>query len=496
MFYTIIAAQLLGAGSADGQLRNCGLAAVAERVLGVPVDKSEQRSDWTGPLGSNQLAYAAKDASILLPLADRLQDALVDAGLTRVTEIENDSLLALAWMERVGLPIDQEQWSPRAVEETHRAQALEAQLYTLLGCPHPNGPVLHLSAEETVNWNSPDQVLEVFRARGHAIENTTSETLTTLMSNEPLAATLLDYREAKKRAGTYGADWLKKHLHSITGRVHADYLQLGAASGRMSCTKPNVQNLPRNGSYRRAVCPGEGRAIVKADFSQIELRIAAVVAEEARMLGAFRGGEDLHKLTAATVLGLAPDQVGKEHRQLAKALNFGLLYGMGAPALQRYAATNYKVALTEPQAREHRQKFFSAYPGLGAWHTSVDMQLGQEQTVETRTLSGRRRLGIDRFTVALNSPVQGMGADGLKLALARLYTRRDDVPDTRLIACVHDEVVAECPEESAEQTAAWLRQYMTEAMQEIIGDTVPVEVETTIGRDWAGTPLLEQQERA
>src|SRR5205814_329481 len=144
-----------------------------------------------------------------------------------------------------------------------------------------------------------------------------------------------------------------------------------------------------------------------------------------------------------------------------KALNFGLLYGMGAPALQRYAATNYKVTLSESRAKAHRQKFFDAYPGLAAWHAQVGMQLGQEQTLETRTLTGRRRLDIDRFTVALNSPVQGTGADGLKLALARLFTHRDDVPEARVIACVHDEIVAECPEESAEQTAAWLQQRMT-----------------------------------
>src|SRR5258706_10135156 len=116
---------------------------------------------------------------------------------------------------------------------------MEGQLYALLGCPHPNGPVLHLSAEEAVNWNSPDQVLEVFRSRGHTLDNTTSETLTTLMSCDPLAAMLLEYREATKRAGTYGAAWLNAHIHPITGRVHADYFQLGAASGRMSCTKPN-----------------------------------------------------------------------------------------------------------------------------------------------------------------------------------------------------------------------------------------------------------------
>ena len=114
--------------------------------------------------------------------------------------------------------------------------------------------------------------------------------------------------------------------------------------------------------------------------------------------------------------------------------------------------------------------------------------------METRTLANRRRLGVTSFTVAVNSPVQGTGADGLKLALARLYEHRAEMPDAHLIACVHDEIVAECPQETAEQTAAWLREHMIAAMTKIIGETVPVEVETTIGRDWAGTPLAAQEE--
>ncbi len=262
----------------------------------------------------------------------------------------------------------------------------------------------------------------------------------------------------------------------------------------MSCTKPNVQNLPRKGSYRHAVCPGEGRAIVKADFSQIELRIAAVLANEPNMLTAFRAGGDLHRLTAAKVLGLSLDQVEKEQRQLAKALNFGLLYGMGAKALQAYAATNYKVTLSEDQAKAHRQRFFQAYPGLARWHQHVGVQLDHDTHVDTLTMMNRRRLDVTKYTVALNSPVQGTGADGLKLALARLYEHRAEVPDARLIACVHDEIVAECPQDCAEQTAAWLTRHMTAAMTELVGEAVPVEVETTLGTDWAGTPLTVLEE--
>lgn len=494
LFDTMLTAQLLGAGTDTGLLRNCGLAAVAQRCLGITVDKSEQKRDWTGVLSPEQLIYAAKDAAILLPLAESLTDALAKADLVRVAEIERRCLLATAWMELAGLPIDRDAWLARAAEETHRAQGLHAQLSALTGRPPLNGKVLHLSAEPPINWDSPAQVLKVFHERGHILDNTNSESLTALLGSDPLAGILLDYREAKKRAGTYGEAWLKKHLHPVTGRVHADYFQLGAASGRMSCTKPNVQNLPRNGSYRHAVCPGEGRAIVKADFSQIELRIAAVIARDENMLSAFQNGEDLHRLTASKVLGLPLDQVGKEHRQLAKALNFGLLYGMGAKALQAYAATTYKVTLSEAEATAHRQRFFQAYPGLALWHRATGAYLKNEEIMETRTMVNRRRLDITKYTVALNSPVQGTGADGLKLALARLYEHRAEVPDARVIATVHDELVAECPQDCAEQTVDWLTRHMTAAMTEILGESVPVEVETTCGRDWAGGGLAAHSE--
>lgn len=489
LFDTMLAAQLLGAGTAAGLLRNCGLAAVVERTLGLSVDKTEQAKDWTGTLRHEQLIYAAKDAAVLLPLYDHVNEALTAANLQRVADIEFRCVPAVAWMETCGLPIDADVWVARAEEEAHRAQALAAEMYTLLGRTNPNGKVLHLSNDTPLNWESHEQVLTLFRSRGHTLDNTTTESLSALLGIDPLAETLLAYREAAKMAGTYGKRWLTKHRHPITGRVHADFLQLGTVSGRMSCVKPNLQNVPKAGPYRRAVCPGEGRAIVKADYSQIELRIAAVIADEQNMLTAFRGGEDLHALTAATVLNIRLNQVGKEHRQLAKALNFGLLYGMGARALREYAAATYKVALSEEQARVHKQRFFAAYPKLATWHGQTGALLRDVQVLDTRTLAGRRRIGITGFTDALNTPVQGTGADGLKLAMARLFAHRHEVPDARLITCVHDEIVAECPEEEAEQTAEWLQHHMTAAMTAIVGESVPIDVETTIGTDWAGTPL-------
>jgi DNA polymerase-1 len=392
---------------------------------------------------------------------------------------------ALAWLELTGLPIDAQRWRDRAKQEAHQAQALEAQLHTILAqSRNGSGHLL----PEALNWHSPQQVLTLLQHRGHAITKTDSETLAALAETEPLIPVLLDYREAVKRAGTYGLAWLDKALHAVTNRVHADYLQLGSRAGRMSCAKPNIQNLPRTTMYRGCITAEPGSCIVKADYSQIELRIAAVMAQDAAMLEAYRAGQDLHSMTAARLLGVTPEQVTGESRQLAKAVNFGLLYGMGATTLQTYARQHYRVSLTPAEAAQYRQRFFEAYPGLRHWHR----QTGTTRSTETRTLAGRRRLDVKAFTERLNSPVQGTGADGLKGALARLFAHQHEAPDARLVAVVHDEIVAECPIEGAAQTAAWLQEHMAAAMTEILQDAVPVVVETTIGQDWAGTPLPQE----
>jgi DNA polymerase-1 len=217
---------------------------------------------------------------------------------------------------------------------------------------------------------------------------------------------------------------------------------------------------------------------VKADYSQIELRIAAKIAGDRTMLEAYRAGQDLHTLTAQSVLGRT--EVTKADRQAAKALNSGLLYGMGTATLRSYARTNYGVELTGDEAERYRQAFFRTYAGIARWH-----QRQPRTTIDTRTLAGRRRLAVDRFTEKLNSPVQGTGADGLKLALALLWERRAECPDAFPVLACHDEIAVECHAARAEEVATWLRGAMIDGMAPLI-DPVPVEVEIAVGRTWAG----------
>jgi DNA polymerase-1 len=485
LFDTQIAAQLLGAGTDAGQLRACGLATLAQQWLGIAVDKSLQLSAWSGSLAAEQIAYAVTDARVTAELATALKPALIAAGLQRALVVECGCLPALAAMELVGLPFDAGCWQERAVADAQQAADLRAALTALLDASRTGSGWLFA---EAVNWDSQPQVLDLLRNRGHGVSNTEDETLATLDDADPLVRLLRAYRAAQKAVSTYGVDWVGDRVHPRTQRLHADYLQLGSRAGRMSCIKPNVQNVPRNARYRRAIAAPDGRCLLKADYSQIELRIAAVMAPDTAMRAAYQAGQDLHILTAAHVLGVEASQVTAPQRQLAKAVNFGLVYGMGASGLQAYAWNTYGVRLTLEEARQAREQFFRLYPGLRRWHA----QTHTTAPTETRTLAGRRRLGLDKLTDRLNTPVQGSGADGLKWAMAALHRQRGEAPDAQMVAAIHDELLVECPITSAAQTAAWLEKYMVAGMAAIVGEAVPIVVETTCGKDWAGTPLGQQ----
>jgi len=274
---------------------------------------------------------------------------------------------------------------------------------------------------------------------------------------------------------------------------------LGAGTGRMTCSSPNLQQTPHE--LRAYIKPREGCVLVKADFSQIELRIAAALAKDRRMLQAFREGTDLHRLTASLILSKPIDRVAKEERQLAKALNFGLLYGMGAGGLKTYAATQYGVSLSLERAREYREKFFATYPGLAKWHRDTGRTLREAKSrgeggIVVETLAGRKRwVPEDALTAALNTPVQGTGADGLKAAVAVLYKRlleRGLWGEVRIVLLVHDEVVVEAPEPLAVVATHLLTEAMREGMEAIVKG-VPIEVEAGIYADWGQTrhPLNE-----
>jgi DNA polymerase-1 len=446
-----------------------GLGACAARELGQSLDKAEQKSDWSAALTSQQLAYAALDAAVLLALYESLDARVREAGMARVAEIERRCLPAVAWLCESGVGFDPAAWADLAAGAQAKAGRLSQELDA--AAPYRPGCLTPMSAWA---WDSPAQVREAFALLGHDLETTDDDALAGV--DHPLAGLVREYRSAQKLAATYGPGWAGDAIRE--GRIHAAWQQIGADSGRMACKEPNLQNLPRDRRYRGCFVAPPGRVLVKADYSQIELRIAAKVSGDRAMLDAYLAGQDLHALTCQRVLGVS--EVTKGQRQLAKAINFGLLYGMGARGFRAYALAQYGLRLTEAEAGRYRDAFFGAYPGLRRWHRSI-----ANPPIDTRTLAGRRRQGVKRYTEKLNTPVQGSGADGLKLALALLWERRAECPGAFPVLVVHDEIVVECDAGQADAAEAWLRQAMLDGMAPLI-DPVPVEVEVTAGQTWGG----------
>ncbi|MDP9479570.1 MAG: DNA polymerase, partial [Actinomycetota bacterium] len=339
------------------------------------------------------------------------------------------------------------------------------------------------------NWNSWQQVQKAFALLGVELSDTKKETLLTL--DHPLAAALLAYRNAKRRVDVCSR-WLDR---AHEDRVYASWRQVGAETGRMSCSEPNLQNLHKEDEMRRFVRAPEGRVLVVADYSQMELRILAQLSGDAAMIEAFQKGEDLHKATAARMYGIPEEEVTPEQRSSAKAVSFGIVYGMTSIGLASRLGTD------EDEASSMIDQYFAAYPEVHSF-----LEANSARAIKTgilRTPMGRIRRFGDASAMtrrereearrqAMNFPIQGACADGLKLALALLHERRNECPDAVPILVVHDEIVIECAEEETEKVEAWLERAMIGGMDEAVngagaeGLRMPVRVETKIGRTWAG----------
>jgi len=463
---TLTAARLLTAGIKPGNdLDSC-----LERYLNIPPGDDQARSDWGSMLlTDDQLAYAARDVAFLHDLAGVLEAELEINGLDEVWALECELLPCIIDMEAAGIAVDAEMLASVRDASQGEAQKTREALREALGMP-------------TLNLSSPAQLLSALRAAGIALESTREESLKAADDGR-LVPLVLAFREAEKRAQQ--AESLLGHIRS-DGRIHARFEPTGTATGRFSSKEPNLQNIGR-GQLREAFTPPPGRRLVVADYSQVELRAAAAIAGETRMIDAYKAGTDLHRLTAAKVLGKPLEEVTKADRQLSKSVNFGLIYGQSAPGLVRYAATSYGVTMTGQEAKSIRSAFFKAYPALREWHTNAhqDAEFGAK---EVRTRLNRRRLipgdasNWERFTALVNTPVQGGTADGMKRAIVLVAQR---IPaDARIVSTVHDELVVECGEQDAETVRSILSQSMTEAMAALFPE-VPVEVEANICTTWA-----------
>lgn len=477
IFDTMLAARILDSGRREGGF---GLADLAGRYLDRELSKEEQASDWTGALNRSQLEYAATDSRILLDLHGVLRVKLQEADLVETARLEFSCAEAVAAMELAGMQVDTELWRQLGQEFAEAREAAAQRLQSLLQPGFTGGQATLFGEAPPLNLDSQPQVLEALQGLGIPVTSTARSHLLPLAQEYEAVGALMEYRRVAKAVQAFTASLLES-VNPHTGRIHPDYQQMGAATGRFSCRNPNLQQVPRDPAFRQCFVAAPRHRLVVADYSQIELRIAAEISGDERMLEVYRQGQDLHRFTASLVKAKELSQVTGAERQSAKAINFGLIYAMGVQGLQSYARNTYGVSMSQEEAEVFHRRFFHAYSGIAAWH----QKLRQEGARESRTLGGRRRQWPDkpRVTELYNTPVQGTAADIVKEALALLLPALAPL-QARLIATVHDEIVVEAPAEIAGEAARIVEDTMIQAARKYL-PRVPVEVEVELGENWA-----------
>ncbi|NMM27092.1 MAG: DNA polymerase I [Glaciimonas sp.] len=428
--------------------------------------------------------YAAEDADITLQLHQAMwPEVEADAGLTFIYEkIELPTAVTLQKIERNGVLIDVDLLGQQSNQLGKRMLELEQNAYALAGQPF--------------NLNSPKQLGEIFfdklklpviKKTPSGAPSTDEEVLQKLAEDYPLPKVLLEYRGLAKLKSTY-TDKLPKMVNPQTGRVHTNYAQAVAVTGRLASNDPNLQNIPirsvEGRRIREAFIAPAGSVIVSADYSQIELRIMAHISGDANMLRAFAAGEDIHRATAAEIFGVTPLEVSSRQRRYAKVINFGLIYGMSAFGL----AGN--LGIERAAAQQYIDKYFARFSGVKRFMDDTKLEAksrGYVETVFGRRLwlpeinspNGPRRQGAER--AAINAPMQGTAADLIKLAMVAVQDWLEhDRMQSIMIMQVHDELVLEVPQAEL----ALVRHTLPAIMAGVAKLKVPLIAEVGIGNNW------------
>ncbi len=476
IFDTMLAAMLLKTPEGPHRL---GLGYITEYFLGEKLSKEYQTSDFRAELSKEQIEYAARDAYILLRLRSVMIPALDKNKLTTAADIEFSCTRAVSEIETTGILLDLEKWEALTEDIRGKYSKAEKKLFDYSGGPVIQPDFFGSETQVGLNLNSNKHILELLRENGIDVGDTSRQALAPYKT-EPIVKDLHEYRKFSKMLSSF-LDPMPTYINPVTGRIHASYNQIGAFSGRMSCYGPNMQQIPRSSEFRACFIPAKANQMVIADYSQIELRVAAQISGDERMIEAYRDNGDLHKLTASLITGIPVEKITKSQRQAAKAVNFGLIYAMGSRGLMAYSRDTYNVEMSFEEAEDFRARFFDAYSGIKKWHEEIR----KNPPSISRSLGGRIYYHNDDTGVAAlyNIPVQGSAADIIKKALGMLVFSLKGT-GARIIAAVHDEIILESPVDNALRAAGILRETMVEAGREFLPD-VPLSADAHVASSWA-----------
>ena len=429
--------------------------------------------------------YAAEDADITLRLHNAIWTKLKEIPELKnlLIDVEVPLACVLSRMEQEGVLIDSQRLRQQSQDLATRIAELESEVHEEAGEPFNLG-----STKQLQHVLFEKMSLPIIKKTPKGAPSTSEDVLQELALEYPLPKKIMEYRGLTKLKNTY-TDKLPKMINHRTGRVHTSYHQAVTATGRLSSTDPNLQNIPiRNEEGRRvrqAFVPREGNKFVAADYSQIELRIMAHLSGDKGLLDAFAHGKDIHKATAAEVFGVPLDEVTTEQRRSAKAINFGLIYGMSAFGLSK------QLNIPRNEAQKYMDLYFERYPGVLEYMDSTRESAKEKGYVETvfgrrlylpdiKASNGARRKGAER--AAINAPMQGTAADIIKMAMIKVddWIRKTASDDVTMMMQVHDELVFEIKEDKVETYVSTI----TALMESAATLNVPLVVEAGVGENW------------
>ncbi|HLD27551.1 MAG TPA: DNA polymerase I, partial [Patescibacteria group bacterium] len=487
-FDTLLAAYLLTSGT-----RNLSLDDLVFAELGYKMQPIE---DLIGPKGKDQLSlrdvpleqvswYACEDADFTLKLAEKIKPQLKEiADLGLLEKLELPLIPVLAEMEKTGIEINKKFLAQLNQKFGRKIKSLEEKIYKLAGQKFNVASPLQLKEILFDQLNIDTKGLKKTKT---GISTAAGE-LEKLKDRHPIILLISEFREYSKLRNTYTATLAgEADEHD---RIHTSFNQTVTATGRLSSSNPNLQNIPIRTDVgreiRKAFVAGRGRKLISADYSQIELRIIASLANDEKMMAAFKKDEDIHARTAADINKIEIAEVTRQQRRAAKEINFGVIYGLGSTGLAQRAG------ISRDEAKEFIEKYFNNYPRVKKWLDQTKELAARDGFVET--LLGRRRYlpeinsGVQMIRsaaerMAVNAPIQGTAADLLKLAMIKIHRDLPKVSqETKMLLTVHDELVFEAPDKDV----AKVIKFVKDSMENVYTLKVPIKTEVNFADNWGG----------
>ena len=451
--------------------------------LKADISKKLQVSNWGAELTFEQIQYAAIDAVAVYKLAEKLSKGIHKFGLERIYKLTKESQFPIVEMQLNGIKFNTERHKILLQQWRNELYESRKELAALTGLEQFTGHTIagwlseKLTEDELALW--PKTESGKLATDAHVFAD---------FSYLPIVQPFARFQKATKLTSTYGKA-LVDLINPETNRLHSNFNLCGARTGRLSSSRPNSQQFPRDNEFRSCFIAEPGNVLVRADFNQIEIRVAAELSRDEQMLRAYREGIDIHALTASQVTRKPIAQVSKADRQLAKAINFGFMFGLGAKKFAHYAKKSYGVEVTQDEAFTAVDAFRDTYEGYRTWQVNQANTAAKTMTVRTPCAKLRALSTDNCYGASMNTPVQGGAAECMLYSLVYLYHALKASPklaQVKLVNCVHDEIIVECPEELAGTVSEVINSCMTDGFLSVFPEGITRGiVAVAYGSNWS-----------